>query len=135
MKIGYARVSTDDQTLDLQLDALRQGGAEAVYHEQASGKSANRLELDACLKALRPGDSLLVWRLDRLGRNLAHLLAVVTDLKARGIGSSPSRNRSPRARLQESLYFISSRRLPSSNETLSANARTPASRQPASGEG
>ena len=86
MKIGYARVSTDDQTLDLQLDALRQGGAEAVYHEQASGKAANRPELEACLKALRPGDILSVWRLDRLGRNLAHLLAVVTDLEARGIG-------------------------------------------------
>ena len=85
MKIGYARVSTDDQTLDLQIDALRQAGAETVYQEHASGKSASRPELDACLKALRKGDTLSVWRLDRLGRNLADLVAIVTDLEARGV--------------------------------------------------
>lgn len=85
MKIGYARVSTDDQTLDLQLDALRQAGAETIYQEQASGKSASRPELEACLKALRKGDTLSVWRLDRLGRNLADLVAIVTDLEARGV--------------------------------------------------
>ena len=85
MKIGYARVSTDDQTLDLQIDALRQAGAETVYQEHASGKTANRPELDACLKALRKGDTLSVWRLDRLGRNLADLVAIVTDLEARGV--------------------------------------------------
>jgi DNA invertase Pin-like site-specific DNA recombinase len=86
MKIGYARVSTDDQTLDLQLDALHQVGAETVYQEHASGKSASRPELEGALKALRKGDTLSVWRLDRLGRNLADLVAIVTDLEARGIG-------------------------------------------------
>jgi DNA invertase Pin-like site-specific DNA recombinase len=85
MKIGYARVSTDDQTLDLQLDALRQAGAEEIYQEHASGKSANRPELEACLKALRKGDTLSVWRLDRLGRNLADLVRIVTELESRGI--------------------------------------------------
>ena len=85
MKIGYARVSTDDQTLDLQLDALRQAGAETIYQEQASGKTASRPELEACLKSLRHGDTLSVWRLDRLGRNLGDLVAIVTDLEARGI--------------------------------------------------
>jgi len=86
MKIGYARVSTDDQTLDLQTDALRQAGAEAVYQEHASGKSGKRPELEGALKALRAGDTLTVWRLDRLGRNLADLVSIVTDLEARSIG-------------------------------------------------
>ena len=85
MKIGYARVSTDDQTLDSQLDALRIAGCETVYQEHASGASADRPQLDACLKALRPGDALVVWRLDRLGRSLINLVSVVNDLKSRGI--------------------------------------------------
>lgn len=86
MRIGYARVSTDDQTLDLQLDSLRTDGCETIYQEHASGKSAARLELESCLKALRAGDCLVVWRLDRLGRNLADLVRIVNDLEGRGIG-------------------------------------------------
>ena len=86
MRIGYARVSTEDQTLDLQLDALKADGCETFYQEHASGKSAARLALDSCLKALRAGDSLVVWRLDRLGRNLADLVRIVNDLEARGVG-------------------------------------------------
>lgn len=86
MRIGYARVSTEDQTLDLQLDALRVDGCETIYQEHASGKSAARLELESCLKALRAGDSLVVWRLDRLGRNLADLVYIVNDLEGRGVG-------------------------------------------------
>lgn len=85
MKIGYAHVSTDEQTLDLQTDALRQAGAETVYQGHASGKSANRPELDACLKALRKGDTLSVWHLDRLGRNLGDLVTIVSSLDARGV--------------------------------------------------
>ena len=88
MRIGYARVSTDDQTLDLQLDALSAGGCEAVYREHASGKSTARPELDACLRALRQGDVLVVWRLDRLGRNLADLVRIVNELEGRGVGFS-----------------------------------------------
>lgn len=86
MKIGYARVSTDEQTTDPQIDALRGHGCETIYSENASGKNTDRHELENCLKALREGDTLTVWRLDRLGRNLADLVRIVNDLKARGVG-------------------------------------------------
>jgi DNA invertase Pin-like site-specific DNA recombinase len=86
MKIGYARVSTDEQTTDPQIDALRDHGCETIYSENASGKNTDCHELENCLKALREGDTLTVWRLDRLGRNLADLVRIVNDLKARGVG-------------------------------------------------
>lgn len=86
MNIGYARVSTEDQTLDLQLDALKAHGCEVLYQEHASGKNADRPELENALKALRTGDHLVVWRLDRLGRNLADLVQIVNDLEKRGVG-------------------------------------------------
>ena len=86
MKIGYARVSTDEQTTDPQIDALRGHGCETIYSENASGKNTDRHELENCLKALRAGDTLTVWRLDRLGRSLADLIRIVNDLEARGIG-------------------------------------------------
>lgn len=85
-RIGYARVSTDDQHLDLQRDALRQAGCSVIYEETASGKSAARLELEQCRKALREGDTLVVWRLDRLGRSLPDLMQIVADLEQRGVG-------------------------------------------------
>ncbi|MCS6121081.1 recombinase family protein [Shewanella baltica] len=86
-KIGYARVSTDDQNLHLQRDALVAAGCEIIYEDKASGKSTARPELDNCLKALRLGDTLVVWRLDRLGRSLGDLVKVVTNLvDERGIG-------------------------------------------------
>ena len=85
-RIGYARVSTDDQNLDLQLDALQKAGCETVYKESASGKSADRPELEQCLKALRIGDTLVIWRLDRLGRSLSDLVRIVSDLEQRKIG-------------------------------------------------
>jgi DNA invertase Pin-like site-specific DNA recombinase len=77
-KIGYARVSTDEQSL--QREALAAAGCEIIYEDKASGKNAARPELDNCLKALRPGDTLVVWRLDRLGRSLADLVTIVTHL-------------------------------------------------------
>lgn len=85
-RIGYARVSTDDQHLDLQRDALKQAGCGAIYEEAASGKNAVRSELEQCRKALRTGDTLVVWRLDRLGRSLPDLLLIVTDLERQGVG-------------------------------------------------
>lgn len=88
--IGYMRVSKTDgsQVVDLQRDALVAAGvaAEQLYSDHASGKRDDRPGLDACLKALRKGDTLVVWKLDRLGRNLKHLVEVVQGLDSRGVG-------------------------------------------------
>ena len=90
MNVGYARVSKtgDAQNLDLQVDALAGAGvaAQAVYEDRASGKKESRPGLDACLKALRRGDTLVVWKLDRLGRDLRHLVHIVQELTERGVG-------------------------------------------------
>lgn len=90
MFIGYARVSKADgsQSLDLQIDALIAAGVshENIYKEKLSGKSTERPELENCLRALRPGDTLVVWKLDRLGRNLKHLVSIVDDLTEKNIG-------------------------------------------------
>jgi DNA invertase Pin-like site-specific DNA recombinase len=86
MKIGYARVSTDDQNLSLQLDALAAAGCEKVFQDAISGAVTKRPGLDAALAALQPGDVFTVWRLDRLGRTMPHLVNTVTDFAARGIG-------------------------------------------------
>lgn len=84
IRIGYARVSTDDQMLSMQLDALRTAGCVTTYQEHASSKQADRPELAHAIKALRKGDTLVVWRLDRLGRSLPHLVSMVTDIEALG---------------------------------------------------
>jgi DNA invertase Pin-like site-specific DNA recombinase len=86
MEIGYARVSTGEQLLDLQQDALTAAGCGKVFTETASGAKAERVVLTETLAYLRPGDTLIVWRLDRLGRSLQHLIETVADLQARGIG-------------------------------------------------
>jgi DNA invertase Pin-like site-specific DNA recombinase len=90
MLVGYMRVSKADgsQTTDLQRDALLAAGigASSLYEDMASGKKDNRPHLAACLKALRHGDTLVVWKLDRLGRDLRHLVNIVHDLTERGIG-------------------------------------------------
>jgi len=90
MLVGYMRVSKADgsQTVELQRDALIEAGVsvEQLYEDMASGRADNRPGLIACLKALRDGDTLVVWKLDRLGRNLHHLVNTVHDLTARGIG-------------------------------------------------
>ncbi|MBY4796710.1 recombinase family protein [Burkholderia multivorans] len=85
-RIGYARVSIDDQHLDLQRNALMQAGCATIYEEAACGKSAARPELEQCRKALRAGDTLVVWRLDRLGRSLPDLVQIVADLERQGVG-------------------------------------------------
>ena len=84
--LGYARVSTAEQNPDLQTDELTAAGCWRVYTDSASGTLDRRPALDEVLGALRPGDTLVVWRLDRLGRSLRHLIEVVTALEARGVG-------------------------------------------------
>lgn len=86
MLIGYARVSTDDQRLDLQRDALTQAGCERVYEDKESGAKAARPGLAMALEVARQGDTLVVWRLDRLGRSLKDLIEMVERLENQGIG-------------------------------------------------
>jgi DNA invertase Pin-like site-specific DNA recombinase len=83
--LGYARVSTLDQHLDLQLDALKRAGCERVYADKISGSTVSRKQLDKCLAALKPGDTLCVWKMDRLGRSLGHLIAMLDGLRDRGV--------------------------------------------------
>jgi DNA invertase Pin-like site-specific DNA recombinase len=86
MVIGYARVSTQDQNSELQVDALEKAGAEQVFQEKFTGKIRERPELSQCLRTLRKGDVLIVWKLDRLARSLKDLVEIVQDLHDRGIG-------------------------------------------------
>ena len=83
--IGYARVSTAEQDIRLQLDALRDAGCQddQVFLDKSSGARTERPGLDACLQALGPGDTLVIWRLDRLGRSTAHLVTLIEDLRQR----------------------------------------------------
>jgi DNA invertase Pin-like site-specific DNA recombinase len=85
-KIGYARVSTGDQDLDFQVQELKASGCKQVLTDCVSGSKSDRPGLDACIKALKKGDTLVVWRLDRLGRSMQHLVNVVAGLKGSGIG-------------------------------------------------
>lgn len=86
MLIGYARVSTDDQHLDLQRDALQKAGCERVFEDTASGAKAERVGLATLMAVLRAGDTVVIWRLDRLGRSLKDLIALVEQLDAAGVG-------------------------------------------------
>ncbi|MBW4474781.1 MAG: recombinase family protein [Stenomitos rutilans HA7619-LM2] len=86
MLIGYARVSTSDQSLDLQIDALKQAGCKKIFTDIASGAKSNRPGLTEALAYLREGDTLVVWKLDRLGRSLNHLIQTVTQLSEQKIG-------------------------------------------------
>ena len=86
MIIGYARVSTQDQNPELQLDALHGRGCEQVFRDAATGMLRERPELTACLRTVRKGDTLVVWKLDRLARSLKDLVEIVHDLNERGVG-------------------------------------------------
>lgn len=90
IKIGYARVSSDDQNLSLQKDELKTLGCSIVFSDKASGVKSERKGLANCLDTLEKGDTLVVWRLDRLGRSIPHLVAVITDLKSGASISNPS---------------------------------------------
>ena len=85
MRIGYARVSTQDQNLSLQLDALTGAGCKAIFQEKVSGKTKERPELIKCFQKLNSGDELVVWKLDRLGRSLKDLIELVDQLNGKGI--------------------------------------------------
>ena len=86
VKLGYARVSTQDQNLEMQLDALGKAGCEKVFQEKASGMKSDRPQLAAMQQVLREGDVIYIYKLDRLGRSLKHLLELTSDFEKRGIG-------------------------------------------------
>jgi len=108
MKIGYARVSTRDQNLALQLDALTQAGCERIFQEKVSGAIKDRPELDHLLALLRPGDTVYIYKLDRLGRSLKHLLDMVAEFEFRGVGlvslTDAINTASPQGRLVFNLF-------------------------------
>lgn len=83
--IGYARVSTAEQKLQLQLDALAAAGCDKIYQDVAQGKRTDRPQLTAALADLKPGDTLIVWKLDRLGRSVPHLVSLVNELAGRDV--------------------------------------------------
>lgn len=86
--VGYARVSRNEQELNLQIDALKKAGCQndLIFVDKISGAKAERPGLDKCLAILQSGDTLLVWRLDRLGRSMPHLVSLIEDLRTKGIG-------------------------------------------------
>lgn len=81
MKIGYARVSTQDQNLDMQIDALKNAGCEIIFEEKISGRTKERPELTKLFEVLRKGDTVVVWKLDRLGRSLKDLIDLITKMQ------------------------------------------------------
>lgn len=83
--VGYARVSKEEQTLDLQIDALKKEGCQSIYHDKVSGAKNERPGLSKCINSLEKGDTLIVWRLDRLGRSMPHLVSLIENFKNRGI--------------------------------------------------
>jgi len=86
VKIGYARISTADQKLNLQIDALTKAGCEKIFHDVVSGSRSERPGLNEALEYIREGDLLVTWRLDRLGRSLKHLIELINELDKRKIG-------------------------------------------------
>jgi DNA invertase Pin-like site-specific DNA recombinase len=114
--LGYARISTGEQELDLQHDALTAAGCLRIFSDTASGALDDRPELARLLDHLRDGDTLVVWRLDRLGRSLRHLIDTVAMLAVRGVGCR-CRRASIRPRRAAGWSSMSSRHWPSSSAT------------------
>jgi DNA invertase Pin-like site-specific DNA recombinase len=106
MLIGYARVSTQDQTLNLQKDALEKLGCNKIFTDTASGTKTERNGLEEALEYVREGDTLVVWRLDRLGRSLKHLIETITELNNRKKGLKVFRKISTQPHPEENLSFI-----------------------------
>lgn len=108
MRIGYARVSTKDQNLTLQIDALKGAGCEKVFREVASGSKTARPVLDDLLSRLREGDVLVIWKLDRLGRSLEHLVTLANELMERDVGlislNDPIDTTTPQGRLVFNIF-------------------------------
>ena len=108
MCVGYARVSTKDQSLDLQVDALRNAGCEEVFTEVASGAKTARPALDDLLSRLRAGDVLVIWKLDRLGRSLKHLVTLTAELLEQEVGlislNDPIDTTTPQGRLVFNIF-------------------------------
>jgi DNA invertase Pin-like site-specific DNA recombinase len=108
MQIGYARVSTKEQSFDLQVDALRQAGCVKVFQEVVSGAKAKRPVLEGLLATLRPGDVLVIWKLDRLGRSLRHLVELAATLMEQEVGlrslNDPIDTTTPQGRLAFNLF-------------------------------
>lgn len=108
MKIGYARVSTNKQSFDLQIDALQKSGCEKSYKEIASGAKSKRPVLDEIIEQLRPGDILVIWKLDRLGRSLRHLVELVGELMSKDVGlqsiNDPIDTTTPHGRLTFNIF-------------------------------
>ena len=108
MRVGYARVSTKDQSFDLQLDALRNAECEQIFQEVVSGAKTTRPVLDDLLSRLRAGDVVIVWKLDRLGRSLHHLVTLTNELMERKIGlislNDPIDTTTPQGRLVFNLF-------------------------------
>jgi hypothetical protein len=120
--LGYARVSTTDQHPQLQVDALQRAGCDRVFTETASGARADRPTLEQVLDQLRPGDTLVVWKLDRLGRSLRHLVDTVTSLVDRGVGFRSLQEAIDTTTPAASSSSTSSPPSPSSNATSPVNA-------------
>ena len=110
MKIGYARVSTKDQNLNLQIDALKKAGCEKIYQEKVSGAKTERPQLNKLLENVREDDVIVIWKLDRLGRSLKHLVQLVHDLMEKGVGlqslNDPIDTTSAQGRLTFNIFAV-----------------------------
>ena len=124
--LGYARVSTAEQTAALQQDALRAAGCSRIWSDTASGTRTDRPQLAAVFDQLRAGDTLVVWRLDRLGRSLPHLIETIGELQARGVGFKSVQENidttTPGGRL---VFHVCSGPLPASNGNSFRSAPSP----------
>ncbi len=119
--LGYARVSTRDQNLEMQLDALNEAGCVRIFSDKVSGTQADRPELNKMLEYARPGDTIVVWKLDRFGRNLRDLLDQINALDERGVGFKSLGDNLDTTSPGGRLIFHVFEPWPSTNGTCSAN--------------